>query len=300
MSKSPSVRSMTGFARVARGNQSIEVEIEVRSVNHRFLEVTWKAPRCYSAYERDVKAVFQRLHRRGRIDVSVVRRVVASTSAQSVERSESFDRLVKSYTAACKMYGVGTEGLSGFLGQLVLRDQGIGEEASTPDEEEVAQLLAAIGIASEALAAMREQEGEALVVDISARIARIDAIRADIAQGADTAPARLKEALEARIQVLAPELRGDPQRLALEVAFLADKVDVSEELSRLQTHLGHFSSTLEGHSDGVGRKLDFIVQEIGRELNTIGSKAQDAAIQSRVVDAKAELERIREQVQNVE
>jgi uncharacterized protein (TIGR00255 family) len=190
--------------------------------------------------------------------------------------------------------------LSGFLAQLVLREQGVGDEGALPDEDEVAQLLEAIETASEALAAMREQEGSALVTDISGRLARIDSIRAEIAQGAAAASGRLKEALEGRIQALAPEVRGDPQRLALEVALLADKVDVSEELSRLETHLGHFSSTLKGHSDGVGRKLDFIVQEIGRELNTIGSKAQDAAIQSRVVDAKAELERIREQVQNVE
>jgi uncharacterized protein (TIGR00255 family) len=300
MSTSPAVRSMTGFARVARGNQDVEIEIEVRSVNHRFLEVAFRAPRCYSIVERDVKALFQRLHKRGRIDVSVVRRVVGATSPQSPERSESFDRLVKSYTAACKMYGIGTEGLSGFLGQLVLREQGAGDEASTPGEAEVAQLLGAIDTASEALAAMREQEGNALVADISGRLARIASIRAEISRGAEAAPARLKEALESRIQALAPELRGDPQRLALEVALLADKVDVSEELSRLETHLEHFSSTLKGHSDGVGRKLDFIVQEIGRELNTIGSKAQDAAVQSRVVDAKAELERIREQVQNVE
>ncbi len=300
MSTSTAVRSMTGFARVARGNHGIEIEIEVRSVNQRFLEVTWRAPRCYAAYERDVKAIFQRLHRRGRIEVSVFRRVVTSGSMQAAERSESFERLVKSYTAACKMYGVGTEGLSGFLAQLVLREQGAEEETATPGEEEVAHLLDAVDTASEALAVMREQEGEALVVDISARIARIESIRSEITRGTVAAPARQKEALESRIQALAPELRGDPQRLALEVALLADKVDVSEELSRLELHLRQFSNTLKGHADGVGRKLDFIVQEIGRELNTIGSKAQDAVIQGQVVDAKAELERIREQVQNVE
>ena len=97
-----------------------------------------------------------------------------------------------------------------------------------------------------------------------------------------------------------PTLKAGFATGSLEVALLADKVDVSEELSRLEAHLAHFTSTLNGHPDGVGRKLDFIVQEIGRELNTIGSKAQDALMQSLVVDAKAELERIREQVQNVE
>jgi uncharacterized protein (TIGR00255 family) len=291
---------MTGFARVARSVRGIELEIEVRSVNHRFLEVALKAPRSYSSCERDVKAIFQRRHRRGRIDVSVVRRVTQHAPPQAAELSESFDCLVKSYTAACKRYGAGTEGLSSFLGQLVLREQSTVEELSAPSEEEIVDLLESLDMASEALAAMRETEGEALVSDITKRLSRIEALRLELSKGAEAAPVRLKEVLESRIRALAPEIKGDPQRLALEVALLADKVDVSEELSRLETHLAHFTSTLNGHPDGVGRKLDFIVQEIGRELNTIGSKAQDALMQSLVVDAKAELERIREQVQNVE
>jgi uncharacterized protein (TIGR00255 family) len=291
---------MTGFARVAHGSLGVEIDVEVRSVNHRFLEVNLKIPRSYAAYERDVKAIFQRLHRRGRIDVSVVRRIVGQVVAQSPERTEAFDRLVKSYTAACKRYGAGTAGLSTFLGQLVLREQAPADENATPSEGEVADLLEVLDKASEALAAMRELEGEALVADISKRLARIGTIMTEISQGVESAPLRLKDVLESRIRALAPEIKGDPQRLAVEVAFLADKVDVSEELSRLKAHLDHFLTTLKGHSDGVGRKLDFIVQEIGRELNTIGSKAQDSRIQSLVVDAKAELERIREQVQNVE
>jgi uncharacterized protein (TIGR00255 family) len=115
------------------------------------------------------------------------------------------------------------------------------------------------------------------------------------------ASGRIKERLMERVALLAPEVRVDPERVALEVALLADRVDVSEELSRLEIHCSRFALILkQGSKDGVGRTLDFITQEIGRELNTIGSKAQDAVVQGVVVEAKAELERIREQVQNIE
>jgi uncharacterized protein (TIGR00255 family) len=126
-------------------------------------------------------------------------------------------------------------------------------------------------------------------------------LREAIAAEAASAPVKLKARLLERVGLLAPEVRLDPERLALEVALLADRVDVSEELSRLKIHLAQFRAILTGSpEDGVGRKLDFTTQEIGRELNTIGSKAQDAVAQGYVVEAKAELERIREQVQNIE
>jgi uncharacterized protein (TIGR00255 family) len=114
------------------------------------------------------------------------------------------------------------------------------------------------------------------------------------------APARLRERLVERIRLIAPDVRADDQRFAAEVAFLSDRIDISEELSRAGIHLAAFREALKGEAEGVGRKLDFLTQEIGREFNTIGSKAQDAAVQGLVVEAKAELERIREQVQNIE
>jgi uncharacterized protein (TIGR00255 family) len=155
--------------------------------------------------------------------------------------------------------------------------------------------------ASSALFDARRAEGIGLVSDIEPRLVTISTLRQSISQQMSGAPTRLKERLLERVSALAPEVKVDPERLALEVALLADRVDVSEELSRLDIHVTQFSSILkQGHKDGVGRTLDFITQEIGRELNTIGSKAQDAVVQGLVVQAKTELERIREQVQNVE
>jgi uncharacterized protein (TIGR00255 family) len=174
------------------------------------------------------------------------------------------------------------------------------EEAIEVSEDESELVVRVLTDASEALAVMREQEGTWLADDITRRLSAIEAGAMRIAPWAAEAPARFKERLEERLAVLSSEIPIDPARLAQEVAFLADRTDISEELSRLGSHISQFRATLAGHPEGIGRRLDFLIQELGREFNTIGSKAQDARIQSQVVEAKAELEKIREQVQNVE
>ena len=301
-----SVKSMTGFARVSFGAETLEIDIEVKSVNQRYLEIIFKAPRRYSAIERDVKAIFQQQHRRGRIEISVTRRSkdVANESGvangSGIEFSLPFDSAVKRYSAACKRYGAHGDSLADFIGELVLRDGMAGEDSDLLSQDETFNLLRIISEASEALVVMRETEGLGLVSDIVQRLSTIESLRSEIGVIMEGAPTRLKERMEERLKVVASDLRLDPERLALEVALLAERVDVSEELARLDIHLAQFRATLKGHLDGIGRKLDFMTQEIGRELNTVASKAQDARVQGFVVDAKVALERIREQVQNVE
>lgn len=297
--KQVSVRSMTGFSRVSFGGHGVELDIEVRSVNHRFLDVVVKGPRCYSALERDVKSIFQKLHRRGRIEVSITRRSV-SAGAESDVLPSSLDRYVKMYGAACRRYGLSTDTLGSFIGQVILRTEGSLDEGSEVAEEEIEVLLRLIDEASEALAVMRESEGAALGADVSKRLDLLEQHVSAIERVRDNAPTRLRERLLERVRLIAPEIKIDEQRFAAEVAFLSDRIDISEELSRLVIHIKGFRDALKGSADGVGRKLDFLTQELGREYNTIGSKAQDAGIQSTVVEAKAELERIREQVQNIE
>jgi uncharacterized protein (TIGR00255 family) len=175
---------------------------------------------------------------------------------------------------------------------------GEGAEISEDEQREILDLTTR---ASESLKESREVEGAAILNDVSRRVASIDSMRETIAARVAKAPDRFQARLNERLAGLPAELKLDPDRLALEVAILADRVDVSEELTRLSIHLSQFQSLLEaGHPDGVGRKLDFTLQEIGRELNTIGSKVQDAGAQGVVVEAKAELERVREQIQNIE
>jgi uncharacterized protein (TIGR00255 family) len=200
---------------------------------------------------------------------------------------------------------LGGEGLSSFIAQLVLErlnDRSARQEDLTPlgDQERDALMRLFIN-ASEALIKSREVEGAALVADISARLAKLTALGREIADKGSHAPNRLRTRLNERLQALKDEVVLDPSRVALEVALLAERVDTSEEVVRLAQHLNLFSQLLiTGHQDGIGRRLDFITQEIGRELNTIGSKAQDGVVQGIVVEAKSELERVREQVQNIE
>jgi uncharacterized protein (TIGR00255 family) len=295
---SATIRSMTGFSRVSFGSNGVEVHIEVRSVNHRFLDVVVKSPRCYGPYEREIRSILQRIHRRGRIEISLSRKVAAGSVA-SDELPPSLDRYMRMYGAACSRYGVSADTVGSFLGQLIARESSLDQEAEV-SEAEVVKLLEGVEEASEALAVMRESEGSGLTSDVGGRLRALEsichAIKGIAAKVSDKARDRLVE----RIRALEPEVTLDEQRLVAEVALISERTDISEELSRLGIHIAAFSKALAGSPDGVGRKLDFLSQEIGRELNTIGSKAQDAAVQGHVVEGKTELERIREQVQNIE
>jgi uncharacterized protein (TIGR00255 family) len=294
------IRSMTGFSRVAFGGHGVEIDVEVRSVNHRFLDVVVKAPKCYASFERHAKGIFQSLHRRGRVEVTISRRVVPTSPAEAAALPESFDRYVQMYGSACRRYGVSTDSIGAFIGQLVLREAASLTDESLISEGEGEALLRVLGEASEALAVMRESEGEGLLRDIHGRLRRIGEIKDEVSRLSAGAAERARERLLGRVRALAPEVTLDPQRLASEVLLLSDRLDTSEEITRLGLHLEAFQHALKGDKEGVGRKLDFLAQEVGRELNTIGSKAQDAVVQGMIVDAKAELERVREQVQNVE
>jgi uncharacterized protein (TIGR00255 family) len=296
-----SVKSMTGFARVSGTLGDLDVEVEIRSVNHRFFEVSFRGPRALGPLERDLRGVLQREHRRGRFDVSVARRGRGAVNGQAPVHSTFLDEAVAAYASACKRYGVGAEGLAKFIGELVLRDMTGSTDAVDVSDSELSGILELVRCCSASLRESREAEGAQLVVDVEARVAAIDVLRRSILQRVSGNSARARDRMLERLVGLAPEVRVDPERLAMEVALVADRLDVSEELSRLEIHVTQFSQLMrQGHPEGIGRKLDFMIQEIARELNTIGSKAQDAEVQGNVVEAKAELERIREQVQNIE
>jgi uncharacterized protein (TIGR00255 family) len=159
----------------------------------------------------------------------------------------------------------------------------------------------ALNEALAALAAMRASEGRALAADLRARLDRLRRTGAAIAGAASALPTRAARRLEERLATLAAEAPVDPARLAQEIALLAERLDVSEELVRLETHLAHLQRLVDGAAGGAaGRKMDFVVQEVGRELNTVAAKVQDAEIAALVIEGKAELEKIREQAQNVE
>ena len=300
VTSSTAVKSMTGFAKIGGNLELVDLDVEVRSVNHRFLEVVFKGPRHLNLIERDLRRIIQGHHKRGRIEVSLSRRI-RSVKSSKVVADELIDSVIARYIATCKRYGVTGDGLAHFIGAIILGDNESSSEIGEVDVEELNLLKGLVEQASSALCIARESEGSGLVKDIIERLGQLDLIKTKVAEQMQSAPEILKRRLLERISELSPEVQIDPHRLAVEVALLADRVDISEEIARLEIHLNQFRLIIDdGHTDGVGRKLDFTTQEIGRELNTIGSKCQNAFVQGIVVEAKAELERIREQVQNIE
>lgn len=291
------MRSMTGFGRGEASGEFGRIVVEVKAVNHRFSEVVCRMPRQFAALEEQVRKLIQSQVSRGRVDAFV------SWEATSQARGVKVDKeLAMAYYSALKELageiGSNTELTLDTLARLpdVLK---VGEGEVTA-EQLWPTLEAAVTGAVESLIAMRVREGGALALDLENRLVIIEALRATVAERAPQVVEEYRQKLSRRLEELLPQGQiVDPQRLAQEVALFADRSDISEELQRLSSHIDQFRQTLS-EPEAVGRKLDFLVQEIGREVNTIGSKANDGSVTSQVVAAKSEMEKIREQVQNVE
>jgi uncharacterized protein (TIGR00255 family) len=290
------IRSMTGFGagRGAAGGE--EVEVEARSVNHKFIEVKVRLPRELAALEHEAtRAVKERLARGG-VDVAVRRTAAGGTLAPRVDTA-----LAEAYARAFRE----VRDRLGLAGDVALGDVLAADGVVRLDEREVdvaavrAALAAALGRALDALVAMRAAEGEALARDLEARLATIEGLAARVSELSPRAVEQHRTRLAERVADLARGVKLDPGRLEQEVALFADRTDVAEETTRLASHLAQARALLAS-GDPAGRKLDFLVQEMHREANTIGSKSQTAEISTLVVALKAEIERMREQVQNVE
>jgi uncharacterized protein (TIGR00255 family) len=291
------IQSMTGFGSGRSSVKDVEIVVEIRSVNHKYAEVKARLPQELAALEADVVRQIKDTLRRGAIEVTVKRAWLGRSGLVPKVDAE----LAREYVVA----------LDGLAQQLSLeRDLGIAElaqvegvvtlEARQLDLDAARDALSsAAKQALEALVAMREREGMTLAQDLLARVAvvkkGVDEIRALAPQSVD----HYRQRLEERIAELSRGMALDPQRLAQEVALFADRTDIAEELTRLGSHLEQLEGLIHA-SEPAGRRMDFLVQEINREVNTIGSKSQAAEIAQRVVALKAEIERIREQVQNIE
>lgn len=291
---------MTGFGRGSVDAGERRLRVEVRSVNHRGLDLKIRSsdPDAYCDAEiaRAVRAAVERgavtvqirdetADAAGGIDEARVR--MLHDVLERLRQELEIDEPVSLTTVGAYLESARGGGLAGEALWEVLRP--------------------ALAAALRDLQAMRAREGEALAADLRARRERMVELAGALQVGAAKLPHKFAERLRERMAALARDVAVDPVRLAQEVALMAERLDVSEELVRLDTHLDHLGAILAGRGSGrgaaekaVGRKLDFLIQEIGRELNTIGSKAQDAGMAALVIDAKAELERLREQAQNVE
>jgi uncharacterized protein (TIGR00255 family) len=290
------IRSMTGFGAGRGSVNGEEVDVEVRSVNHKYCEVKVRLPRELGALEQEViRAVKERLARGG-VDVAVRRSQAGGLVAPRVDvgLAESYARAFAEVQARLGLPGSVT------LADVIAAEGVVRLDERPIDVEMVGEALRrAVAAALAHLVAMRAREGEALARDLATRLDELERLVARVAELAPQSVEQYRTRLAERVAELARGMPVDAARLAQEVAIFADRTDVAEEITRLRSHLAQVRSLL-AVTEPAGRKLDFLVQEMHREVNTIGSKSQNAEVASVVVALKAEIERMREQVQNVE
>jgi uncharacterized protein (TIGR00255 family) len=291
------IRSMTGFGRASASGTSCEVVVEAASVNRKQLDVAANLPRSLAQLEPALRDRVAANISRGRINLSIRVTPAASALADTSIDLEAAARVV----AASRMLQDHFSLAGGLSIDTLLKAPGVlrsPEEILTP--ESVASTLdQAVSEALKSLNAMREQEGAILGHDLLQRLETLAQSIAAIRQLAAEVPLRQRAALLERIKQAGLELQADPDRLERELALFADRSDITEELTRLDAHISQFKSRLTTESS-PGRTLDFLCQELARELNTTGVKCAHSGISALIVSSKAELERIREQVQNIE
>ena len=296
------IKSMTGFASLAHEDEHASIGVTVRAVNHRFLDVQLRAPSWLAEIEPRLRARLQKRVARGRVELTVSVQLRGG-SAPTVELNEEFALALASAVSQARASGFVTGGLT--PGDLLRLPQAITvhDRPSPGDPEIEAHVVQRIETSVEQglaeLDAMRVREGSHLREDLESRrqllVAWIDALRA----AAETGRAGVEERIRVRVAELMRELPVDQALVAQEIVRLAARSDITEEVTRFRAHLAHWGVLADG-DEPCGRKLDFLLQEMNREVNTIGAKADGLGVSQIIIDAKAELERMKEQVQNVE
>ena len=290
------MRSMTGYGMGRARGEGWEVSLELKTVNHRFLDLGLRLPRNLVFLEQTVRDQVSGRIRRGHADVFIT---VGRTEA-SAREVKTDEPLALAYAAAAKQLAAAAGlanpmtavDLMGLEGVVTLDEPEM-------DQQQVAALCAeALGQALDHLLAMREAEGELLREDLRTHLDAAAMLREQIRERAPGVIDEYKARLEGRLAQLGAE-GVDPQRLAQEVALMADRCAIDEEVQRLGSHIHQMRQYLDAEGE-IGKKMDFLIQEMNREANTIGSKASDAAIAQMVVNLKSEIEKLREQIQNVE
>jgi uncharacterized protein (TIGR00255 family) len=291
---------MTGYGRGETAEAGRRVAVEVKSINNRYCDIQFRMPRILAALENRLREEITRRLSRGKIDVSII----YEDSSPEAYRVSCDIGLARAYAQALREIAEAAQVPADLNAGLLSRFNDVCRaEAAQVEPEAVWQLLQqALQIALDEICTMRRLEGGRLAADIRERIDVLEDLRGQIGDRAPLVIDDYRERLRDRVKELlgnqAP-LYYDEQRLAAEVAIFADKCSIDEELVRLGSHL-HQAREIIGQDEPIGKKMDFLVQEINREINTIGSKANDLAIVDRVVTMKTELEKIREQIQNLE
>ncbi|MDO8536280.1 MAG: YicC/YloC family endoribonuclease [Candidatus Omnitrophota bacterium] len=291
------IKSMTGFGKGEIKFPGGQIIVEIKTVNHKFFDASLKLPETIAPFEDRIKEVLQKKISRGKVNVNII-----------YENSGPKDEVIAINKKLAKSYYTGIVGLKKALGlqepiglKELINLPGVINYAATHEsltvlwpKLEKALLAALISLISD-----REKEGKALHKDFCKRVFIIDKMLAEIKSSSHLSIKEYRERFEKRVRLLTSGHEMDKGRLEMEVAIFAKNIDISEEITRLKNHLANFKRTLSVNGE-AGKKIDFIAQELHREINTIGSKASDFKISKNVIEIKSEIEKIREQAKNIE
>ncbi len=291
------LKSMTGYGKAEAVTEDGKLSVEIRSVNHRYGEIAVKMPRQLLALEGEIKKRVSDRFKRGKIDLFLI-----------FEAPTGGANLPQANLAVAKAYHDAFLAINHHLGiyepipvaAILSQKDVLSSSEVTADLERISEsLFQTLSVAMDSFEKMRIMEGEALSTEVAGRIAAVGTLVESIAERAPQAVAANIDRLKERVAKLLGDTQLDEARLVQEVVLLADRMEVTEELVRLRSHFRQFDSLMD-LAEPVGRKLDFLLQEMNREVNTIGSKANDATIAAIVVELKSEMEKVREQIQNIE
>jgi len=294
------IKSMTGFAALTRDDELATIGVTLKAVNHRFLDLQLRLPPSLAAVESRIRGLVQSRLSRGRVEVSISIQQRRS-SAVDIELNEPFLEGLKAALERAQERGFATGTISisdllRFPQALTIRERADEAADASPLVSRVEEAVAA---ALEDLEAMRSREGGYLRADLDARRARLGELFEQVSRAADAGLAGLQVRLAERVRELKADALADETTVAQEIARFVGRSDITEEVVRFRGHLEHWQALTES-PEPCGRKLDFLLQEMNREVNTVGSKAEGPGVSEIVVSLKAELEKMREQVQNVE
>ena len=290
------IKSMTGYGRAKLSKDDREYQIEIKSVNHRYLDISVRIPKQLSYLEETIKKEIAKKVKRGKIDVFVT---FENNSLEGKEIKINTE-LAKSYIDELKKLAEKENILSDIQVTEISKYPDVLNIQSSQDDEKITkEVLETITIATDNLVQMRETEGNKISEDLLKRLNTINKKVEEIAKLSTGLIEEYVVKLEERIKEILKNQEIDKTRLAQEVVIYADKCSIEEEVTRLNSHISQFKNLLNSN-EAIGKKLDFIIQEMNRETNTIGSKANNLEITNGVIDIKTEIENIREQVQNIE
>lgn len=293
------IKSMTGYGRAQETVGSFNVTVELKSVNHRYFEFSSRVPRSYGFIEDKLKNLVGSFVSRGKVECYVSVENIGESESEVALDEKLAEEYLKAYNTLADKFDLNVKD-SYIFNALAKNPELFSVRKKAIDEDEVWNSVSAVAkSAVEKFISMREAEGAKLREDV---LSRADFILSKVVFIEQRSPETVKEyndKLLERLHEFLSDIHIDEQRIATECAIFADKIAVAEETVRLRSHIDQLSAFMES-DEPIGRKIDFLVQEMNREANTIGSKAQDAAIARCVIDIKAEIEKIREQIQNIE